>query len=59
MSFCRDCLAEAAPQTRRCAACGSPRLLRHDEIDTLAIAHIGEQVQGDGHSVSLRIRQAR
>ena len=40
MSFCRDCLAEAAPQTRRCAACGSPRLLRHDEIDTLAIAHV-------------------
>ena len=40
MGFCRDCLAEAAPQTRRCAACGSPRLLRHDEIDTLAIAHV-------------------
>jgi DNA polymerase-4 len=40
MSFCRDCLAEAAPQTRRCAACGLPRLLRHDEIDTLAIAHV-------------------
>ena len=39
-SFCRDCLAEAAPQTRRCAACGSPRLLRHDELDTLAIAHV-------------------
>lgn len=39
-SFCRDCLTEAAPQTRRCAACGSPRLLRHDELDTLAIAHV-------------------
>ncbi len=39
-SFCRDCLAEAAPQTKRCAACGSPRLLRHDELDTLAIAHV-------------------
>jgi DNA polymerase-4 len=39
-SFCRDCLTEAAPQTKRCAACGSPRLLRHDELDTLAIAHV-------------------
>jgi DNA polymerase-4 len=24
----------------RCAACGSPRLLRHDELETLAIAHV-------------------
>ena len=24
----------------RCAACGSPRLLRHAELDRLAIAHI-------------------
>ncbi len=40
VSFCRDCLADAAPQARRCAACGSPRLLRHDELDTLAIAHV-------------------
>jgi DNA polymerase-4 len=39
-SFCRDCLADAPPQSRRCAACGSPRLLRHDELDTLAIAHV-------------------
>jgi DNA polymerase-4 len=38
--FCRDCLADAAPQLARCAACGSPRLLRHDELDTLAIAHV-------------------
>ncbi len=40
LSFCRDCLADAPPQNRRCAACGSPRLLRHDELDTLAIAHV-------------------
>ena len=39
-SFCRDCLADAAPQSARCAACGSPRLLRHDELGTLAIAHV-------------------
>jgi len=39
-SFCRDCLADAAPQSLRCAACGSPRLLRHDELETLAIAHV-------------------
>ena len=40
VSFCRDCLADATPQGARCAACGSPRLLRHDELDTLAIAHV-------------------
>jgi len=39
-SFCRDCLADASPQSLRCAACGSPRLLRHDGLDTLAIAHV-------------------
>ena len=39
-AFCRDCLADAPPQGRRCAGCGSPRLVRHDELDALAIAHI-------------------
>jgi DNA polymerase-4 len=39
-SFCRDCLGDAPPQSARCAACGSPRLLRHDELETLAIAHV-------------------
>jgi DNA polymerase IV len=38
--FCRDCLADATLQSARCAACGSPRLLRHDELGTLAIAHV-------------------
>jgi len=38
--FCRDCLTDASPQSPRCAACGSPRLLRHDELDALAIAHV-------------------
>ncbi len=39
-AFCRDCLADASPHAVRCAACGSPRLLRHAELDRLAIAHI-------------------
>ncbi|KLK93550.1 DNA polymerase IV [Microvirga vignae] len=39
--FCRDCLNLAAsPLAERCAACGSPRLLRHKERDTLSIAHV-------------------
>jgi DNA polymerase-4 len=40
LSFCRDCLADAAPPAARCAHCGSPRLLRHDELATLSIAHV-------------------
>jgi DNA polymerase IV len=39
-SFCRDCLADAAPDSRRCSACGSPRLVRHKELEALAVAHI-------------------
>jgi DNA polymerase IV len=38
--FCRDCRRSAREDTSRCWACGSPRLLRHPEIDTLAIAHV-------------------
>ena len=40
LSFCRDCLADASPQAARCPACGSPRLIRHDELATLSIAHV-------------------
>jgi DNA polymerase-4 len=40
VSFCRDCLADVLPGALRCSGCGSPRLLRHDELDTLAIAHV-------------------
>src|SRR6267378_2945754 len=40
MSFCRDCLADGAEKAARCPACGSPRLARHPELDTLTIAHI-------------------
>jgi len=41
-ALCRDCaaLAAAPPDAGRCAACGSPRILSHPEIDALAIAHV-------------------
>lgn len=49
-AFCRDCdtvLDEAAPENSggagkadRCPACGGRRILRHDELFALAIAHI-------------------
>jgi DNA polymerase-4 len=39
-ALCRDCGARPAPSAARCARCGSPRLVRHPELDTLAIAHI-------------------
>ena len=38
--FCRDCLADARDGATRCQMCGSPRLVHHTEMDTLAIAHI-------------------
>ena len=40
-ALCRDCASPlAADQSRRCPACGSPRLIAHRELDQLAIAHI-------------------
>jgi len=39
-ALCRDCLADAAPQSARCRNCGSPRIVRHHELAELAIAHI-------------------
>ncbi len=47
LAFCRDCfqrqdmaaLAQNA-QDRRCAACGSPRILAHGELAELSIGHI-------------------
>jgi DNA polymerase-4 len=38
--FCRDCLADAPRDAARCPSCGSPRLVRHAELDALAIAHV-------------------
>jgi DNA polymerase-4 len=39
-AFCRDCLGDAADGAHRCRACGSPRLLRHPELEQLTIAHV-------------------
>ena len=39
--LCRDCgAALPAPAPARCRGCGSPRVVAHPEIETLAIAHI-------------------
>ena len=38
--FCRDCRCDATETAKRCAACGSPKLLRHGELDRLAVAHV-------------------
>src|SRR5262245_51339296 len=38
--FCRDCFIDARDTQARCAACGSPRLIRHTQLDTLSIAHV-------------------
>ncbi|MGH6789823.1 MAG: DNA polymerase IV [Pseudolabrys sp.] len=38
--FCRDCLTDAPAQGTRCKGCGSPRLVRHAEIETLTIVHV-------------------
>ena len=38
--FCRDCRRDVPEGSSRCSACGSPRLIRHPRIDTLAIAHV-------------------
>ncbi|HEX4292879.1 MAG TPA: DNA polymerase IV [Rhizomicrobium sp.] len=39
-AFCRDCLAEARADAKRCKKCGSHRVLAHDELGTLSIAHM-------------------
>jgi len=38
--LCRDCLGDVSDTTTRCRACGSPRLVRHKEIESLSIAHV-------------------
>lgn len=38
--FCRDCLSGQQANLRRCRACGSPRLVYHDELYDLTLAHI-------------------
>jgi DNA polymerase IV len=39
-AFCRDCLAGVPDGAVRCEACASPRIVRHPELDTMAIAHV-------------------
>lgn len=38
--FCRDCLQDTVSTESRCKKCGSPRLLRHKELNNLTLAHI-------------------
>lgn len=39
-SLCRDCLGTDVRDGRRCVACGSPRVVVHDELARLDIAHL-------------------
>jgi len=39
-ALCRDCYAHNAAAARRCSACASPRLVHHDELLSLGIAHL-------------------
>ncbi len=39
-ALCRDCFWTGTDATRRCPACGSPRILAHAELSTLAMAHL-------------------
>jgi len=39
-ALCRDCGRPAQRETRRCAACGSPRLVAHAELGSLSVAHL-------------------
>ena len=39
-AFCRDCFSDAAAAAKRCQRCGGHRILSHDELDTLSIAHL-------------------
>jgi DNA polymerase-4 len=39
-SICRDCLWTADRKVERCGACASRRVIAHDELDALTIAHL-------------------
>ena len=39
-SICRDCLASVRAAVLRCPHCHSPRLVHHEELHQLSIAHI-------------------
>ena len=40
ISLCRDCFRTSAETLRRCASCGSPRIVSHPELGSLTIAHL-------------------
>ena len=39
-AICQDCLHRPGRHARRCPQCGGPRLVAHDELDALSIAHV-------------------
>lgn len=39
-AFCRDCFWTGDSPLRRCPTCGSPRIVAHEELGTLSIAHM-------------------
>ena len=39
-AICRDCLRTDDRKVERCPACGSRRLVQHEELDRLSIAHL-------------------
>jgi DNA polymerase-4 len=39
-TLCRDCFTADAAAQRRCRACGSPRLVVHEELERLSMAHM-------------------
>ncbi len=39
-ALCRDCFWQGETAVRRCPVCASPRILAHDELDSLSIAHM-------------------
>jgi DNA polymerase-4 len=39
-AFCRDCFWTAKEPVRRCPACGSPRIVAHEALERLSIAHM-------------------
>lgn len=39
-ALCRDCLWTGAEKSTRCPSCGSRRIVVHDELETLSVAHM-------------------
>jgi DNA polymerase-4 len=40
MAFCRDCFWTGPQAVRRCPDCASPRIVAHEELERLSIAHM-------------------